>query len=72
MENNILKKLEEYSKQTEGLTGSLEGMADKIKNQLTPEQQKQLNEKLGSTNIDEVMADFKSATNSMSNFMTDK
>lgn len=72
MENNILKGLENFEKETSGLTNGLKGMLDKIKNQLTPKQQEDLEKQLQSTNIDEVLSSIKDASNSMDTFMTDK
>lgn len=72
MEHNILKGLENLGKEAGGLTSGLEEMLNKIKTQLTPEQQKEVEKKLQSTNIDEVLSSIKDASNSMETFMTDK
>jgi Spy/CpxP family protein refolding chaperone len=69
MANNIEKQLQDFGKQAQSMMDGLTEMVNKVKQDLTPEQQKEVDEKLKAVNIDKVTADFAGVQKEMSDFL---
>lgn len=68
MENNFEKDLKDFGGQAQSTLEGLTKMIDVLKNDLTPEQKAQVDEKIKSADFSDVMSKFDSIQKEMANF----